>query len=297
MMTMKFNTPCPNIQLNNGNYIPQVGMGTMFLQHTDQFQEVVNNAIQAGYRLFDTAALYGNEEQLGLAFRENGIAREELFISSKLKNGHHKYDDALREFDKTIKRLQVDYLDMYLIHYPCPAHGLYTEAWKALEHLYKQGLVKNIGVSNFHKDHLEKVLEIAEIKPAVDQLECNPYLTIVPLRNYLKEQGIAMEAWFPLGGPPLKKPGTYDESVNLKADPRIVSLAEKYGKSPAQILLRWETQEGMIVIPKASSVEHMTQNMQIFDFNLSAEDMDAISAMNYDYHSAPTGDNCNEIWD
>ena len=289
---------CPYIKLNNGNEIPTIGMGTVLLGETEgEMQAAVDAAIEVGYRLFDTAALYGNEKRLGDSLKNNGISRDELFVSSKLKNGHHRYDDALKEFNKSISTLGVDYLDMYLIHYPCPEHGLYTEAWKALEHLYKEGYVRNIGVSNFNKSHLERLLSGCEIKPAVDQLECNPYLTIKPLRKYLNEQGIQMEAWFPLGGPPVKKEGTYDPNINLLADPVIVSIAEQYRRSAAQVVLRWEVQSGMVVIPKSSNPEHMKQNMDVFDFSLSDEDMCKIDDMNIDYHCAPDGDNCNEYWD
>ncbi len=234
---------------------------------------------------------------LGDAYDKNGIDRGELFISSKLKNGRHRYDDAIAECRKSLSDLRVDYLDMYLIHYPCPAHGLYTQAWKALETLYKDGLVRNIGLSNFHKPHIERILDICEIMPVVDQLECNPYLTIEPMRNYLKDVGIQMEAWFPLGGPPMKKPGEYDPTLKLREEPIILEIAEKYGRSTAQIVLRWEVQSGMVVIPKAANPEHMKQNMSLFDFELDAGDMRKINGLNRDYHAAPTGDNCNEIWD
>ncbi len=287
---------CPTIKLNNGNDIPAIGMGTMFLEHGGDLQTIINNAIACGYRLFDGAALYGNEKLLGEAYKNNGIAREELFISSKLKNGKHRYDDAIAECKKSISDLGVDYLDMYLIHYPCPEHGLYTEAWKALETLHKDGLVKNIGLSNFHQAHIEKILDMCEIKPVVDQLECNPYLTIEPMRTYLKKVDIQMEAWFPLGGPPMKKPGEYDPTLNLREEPIIAEISEKHTRSTAQVILRWESQSGMVVIPKAANPEHMKQNMSIFDFELTAEDILKIESLNRDYHAAPTGDNCNEIW-
>ena len=288
---------CPMIKLNNGNEIPTVGMGTMMLELSGELQPIIDNAISCGYRLFDGAALYGNEELLGAAYKKNGINREELFISSKLKNGRHRYDDAIAECKKSLKTLGVEYLDMYLIHYPCPEHDLYAEAWRALETLYKDGLVRNIGLSNFNRPHVERILDICEIKPVVDQLECNPYLTIEPLRAYLKENDIQMEAWFPLGGPPMKKPGSYDETLNLKGEPVLAELAQKYGKSVAQIILRWEVQSGMVVIPKAANLEHMKQNMDIFDFELEDGDMRRVESLNMDYHAAPTGDDCNEIWD
>jgi len=297
---------CPKAKLNNGNDMPVVGMGTMFLGMGGDMQEIIDNAIDCGYRLFDCAALYGNEAQLGEAFVNNGIDRGELFLSSKLKNGHHKYDDALSEFHKSIERLGVDYLDLYLIHYPCPEHGLYTEAWTALEYLYKQGYVKNIGVSNFHQSHLENILKMCEIKPVIDQLLCNPYMTIEPLRNYLKEQDIQAEAWSPLGGAPLppemmKTMPQEDRDkildVDLRTDPVLTAIAEKYGRTVTQIILRWDVQNGVIPIPKAGSFDHMKENISVFDFELTDEDVTRINALNINYHGAPDGDTCNEYWE
>lgn len=288
----------PTITLNNGNTMPMIGMGVVFLDEGGNIQETVNNAIEAGYRLFDNAAFYGNEEIIGQALKSNGIAREELFISTKLKNGHHQFDDACRECEKSMKRLGVDYLDLYLIHYPCPEHGLYTEAWKALEYLYKQGLVRNIGVSNFHQSHLEKILSDCEFPPVVDQLEFNPYLTIEPLRQYLRQYHIVPEAWFPLGGPPHRLDGKPNPYKNrLFKEPLLVKLAEKYGKSVAQIILRWETQQGVIPVPKTATLSHMIENISIFDFEMTAEELDLISGLNTDNRCGPSGDDCNEYWD
>jgi len=288
---------CPSIQLNNGNTLPALGLGTMFIDKVVDFDVVVRDALEAGFRLFDTAALYGNEKELGEAIRHAGIPRSEVFISSKLKNGHHAYEEALREFDKSLKALGFDYLDLYLIHYPCPAHGLYQEAWKALEHLYKEGYVKNIGVSNFHESHLDTLLAACEFKPVVDQLECNPYLTICQLREYLAQLDIVTEAWFPLGGPPNKPPGIGDPSKNLYAERVILDTARIHGKTPAQIILRWEVQSGMMAIPRSSSRAHMEDNLSVFDFTLSPEDVAAIEALDAGYHCAPTGDDCNEVWE
>lgn len=302
----------PKIKLNNGNEMPALGMGVVFLD-LGNTQETIDNAIAAGYRLFDNAAFYGNEEKIGQALKNNGIAREELFLSSKLKNGHHKYDEACRECEKSIKALGVDYLDLYLIHYPCPEHGLYTEAWKALEHMQKEGYVRNIGVSNFHQSHLERILDNCEIVPVVDQLEFNPYLTISPLREYLRKLNIVPEAWFPLGGPagppagmepPPGAPGPQAQGdgpnpfkANLFKEPAIVTLAEKYGKSTAQIVLRWETQCGVIPVPKAANPVHMAENISIFDFAMTDAELDTITALNKDNRCGPSGDNCNEYWD
>lgn len=286
----------PSVLLNNGNKMPAMGMGVVFLDSEGKTQETVDRAIECGYRLFDNAAFYGNEEAIGQALKNNGIPREELFISSKLKNGHHRYDDALYECEKSLKRLQVDYLDLYLIHFPCPEHGLYTEAWKALEHLYKEGVVRNIGVSNFHQSHLERIFDMCEFKPVVNQLECNPYLTIDPLRAFLREHDIVTEAWFPLGGPAVKLDGGFSDK-SLMSDPVILELAQKYNRSPAQIILRWEVQSGIIVIPKAANPVHMRENISIFDFELSLEDMSRVHGLNCDYRCGPSGDSCNEYWD
>lgn len=291
-------TNVPKINLNNGNTMPALGMGTVFLDQKGDIQKIIDTAIEAGYRLFDSAAFYGNEKVIGQALKNNGIDRQELFISTKLKCGHHKYEDALSEFNLSMKNLGVDYLDLYLIHYPCPAHGLYTEAWKALEHLYKEGYVCNIGVSNFHRDHLEKIFSMCEVGPVIDQLECNPYLTIESLRQYLKEQNIVPEAWFPLGGPEKRldgKSNPYKEKI-LK-EPVFIQLSEKYEKTVAQIILRWEVQNGIIPVPKAATEIHILENIDIFDFSLTNEEMEMISSLNTDNRCGPSGDDVNEYWD
>jgi len=288
---------CPKIKLNNGNEIPALGMGTMFLETSGNLQEIINNAIDAGYRLFDCAALYGNEELIGDAFRQNGIAREELFISSKLKNGHHRYDDAISECAKTMKALKTDYLDLYLIHYPCPAHGLYLEAWKALEHLYEEGYVKNIGLSNFHQNHIEDILSVCEIKPVIDQLECNPYVTIEPLRKWLTSQGIQTEAWFPIGGPSAFPNGMENPAKILREEQVIRDIAAAHNRSATQIILRWEIQSGIIPVPKAASRIHMEENMAAFEFELTNSEMNQISGLNKGFHAGPTGDENNEVWE
>lgn len=287
----------PLVALNNGNHMPAIGMGVVFLDADGNIQDTIDTAIEAGFRLFDNAAFYGNETVIGQALKNNGISRDQLFISTKLKNGHHKYDDALYECDKSLKALQVDYLDLYLIHFPCPEHGLYTEAWKALEHLYKEGVARNIGVSNFHRAHLERIFDMCEFKPVVDQLECNPYLSIDPLRKYLRQHDIIPEAWFPLGGPAVKLDGGAAAGRVLLKDPVILDMAKKYGRSAAQITLRWASQSGIITIPKAANPLHMRENINIFDFALSEEDIRRIDGLNANYRLGPSGDNCNEYWD
>ena len=192
--------PAPTLTLNNGAQIPMLGMGTVFLDAGGDLQKTVDAAIEAGYRLFDCAAFYGNEEAVGAALKNNGIPRRELFISTKLKNGHHRFDDACRECEKSMRRLGVDYLDMYLIHFPCPEHGLYTEAWKALEHLHKEALCGLSGCrtsTGAYRADSRRLRNRARHQPA----EFHPYLTIEPLGAYMEKHGIVTEAWFPLGGP------------------------------------------------------------------------------------------------
>lgn len=285
---------CPWITLNNGVKMPQLGLGVVFLEDGEMMQTAVDSAIDAGYRLFDNAASYGNEAAVGNAIKNNGIKREEVFISTKLRNSKHKYDDALFECDKSMKNLGVDYLDLYLIHFPCPGYDLYCEAWKALEHLYKEGMVRAIGVSNFHGSHLEKIFGMCEIPPTVNQLECNPYLQIAPLREYCQDHNIWPEAWFPLGGPAdMPRDETTAGKVLLK-DPVINELAEKYGRSPAQIVLRWETQSGIIVIPKSRNPGRIKENISIFDFDLSGEDMRRVDALDCGFRLGADPDLCND---
>jgi len=274
--------------------MPVLGLGMMF--QDDGLNAAVQTALDAGYRLFDNAPLYGNEAACGEALRRSGVARGELFISSKLRNACHRYEDALREFDLSLKRFQTDYLDLYLIHWPCPGLDLYTEAWRALEHLYDAGLVRAIGLSNFHAPHIARILGMCRIPPAVNQLECNPYHSIAPLRAYCHDHGILTEAWFPLGGPAVLPSGEPAPGRPLLGDGRLGALAQRYGKSPAQIALRWEIQSGMIAIPKSGRPERIRENADIFDFSLSEADTKAIDAMNCNRRVGPDPDTYNGMF-
>lgn len=285
---------CPRVELNNGVKMPQLGLGVVMLEDGEMMQTAVDAAIDAGYRLFDNAAFYGNESAVGNAIKRNGIDRKELFISTKLRNSRHKYDDALFECEKSMKTLGVDYLDLYLIHWPCPGYDMYCEAWKALEYLYRQGAVRAIGVSNFHQPHLEKLLGMCEIIPVVNQLECNPYLSIAPLREYCHNQKIWPEAWFPLGGPAVKLKGDTNKDKMLLNDTVICGLAQKYSRSPAQIVLRWETQSDIIVIPKSQNPGRIKENISVFDFRLADEDMALINSLDCGYRAGPDPDTCND---
>lgn len=284
----------PRTVLNNGVQMPVLGLGMML--QGEGVENAVRAALDAGYRLFDNAALYGNEAACGEALRRSGVPRRELFISSKLRNACHRYEDALSEFDKSLKRFQTEYLDLYLIHWPCPEVGLYTEAWRALERLYDEGLVRAIGLSNFHAPEIERVLGVCHTPPAVNQLECNPYHSIVPLRAYCRDRGIRTEAWFPLGGPAVLPAGEPAPGRPLLLDERLGALARRYGKSPAQIVLRWEIQKGMIAIPKSGRPERIRENADIFDFALSETDLASIDAMNFNRRVGPDPDTYNGMF-
>jgi diketogulonate reductase-like aldo/keto reductase len=285
---------CPWITLQNGVKMPKIGFGLALIEKGRVMRDVVDTAIEAGYRLFDNAPIYGNEDAFGEALRNNGVKREEVFISSKLRNSQHRYEDALKAFDSSRKALGVDYLDMYMIHFPCPEYDLYCEAWRALEHLYQEGSVRAIGVSNFHVTHLEKIFSVCEIQPAVNELECNPYLSIAPLREYCRARNIWPEAWFPLGGPAVTLSGKATPGKRLLEDELLISLGEKYGKSTAQIVLRWHCQSDIIAIPKSAKPHRIRENIDIFDFELSDEDMAAIDALNCDRRVGSNPDICND---
>jgi diketogulonate reductase-like aldo/keto reductase len=256
----------PTITLNNGVTIPQLGFG-VFLVPDEVTAAAVGDALAAGYRSIDTAALYRNERSVGKAIADSGIPRDELFVTTKLWNNNHAYDAALRAFDASLSRLGLDYVDLYLIHWPAPAQDRYVEAWTALEKLLADGRTRAIGVSNFHPAHLRRLLDSASVVPAVNQIELHPNLQQRELRELHSELGIATEAWSPLarGG--------------LLADPTVTAVAERHGRSPAQVILRWHLQLGNIVIPKSVTPERIRENIEIFDFALDDEDMAAIGTL------------------
>jgi 2,5-diketo-D-gluconate reductase A len=272
----------PAIQLHNGVEIPQFGLGVWQVHEGSEVQRAVTAALDAGYRLIDTAAIYGNEEGVGEAIKSSGVPREEIFVTSKLWNDSHDYDAALQAFDDSLQRLGMDYLDLYLIHWPLPMQGKYTEAWRALEKLYADGKVKAIGVSNFKPAHLETLLKTSTITPMVNQIELHPKMQQLETRAFCTEHSIAVESYSPLmqGG----------EVLN---DPVIVQLAAMHKKTPAQVVLRWHIQSGLIVIPKSVTPERIVENIDIFDFELSAEDMQLIAGLNADQRVAPDPDKAN----
>lgn len=254
------------ITLHNGVKMPQLGFGVFKVKNGSETVESVKKAIEVGYRAIDTAAIYENEEGVGQAIRECEIPREELFITSKVWNTEQGYETTLQAFDDSLKRLGLEYLDLYLIHWP--GKDKYLETWKALEKLYNEGKVKSIGVSNFHVHHLEKLLANSEIKPVVNQIELHPLLTQVEIREYCEKHDIKVEAWSPLG------------RGSLIEEPTINHIAKKHGKSSAQVLIRWHLQHEIVVIPKSITPSRIEENAQVFDFSLSLNEMNQIDALN-----------------
>jgi 2,5-diketo-D-gluconate reductase A len=272
-------TAVPDITLNNHQKIPQLGFG-VFLVRPQDTVAAVSTALQVGYRHIDTAEMYGNEQEVGEAIRRSGLDRHEVYVTSKLSNDAHRPDDARRAFDESLKTLGFDYLDLFLIHWPLPTRygGDYVSTWKALEEFYREGRARSIGVSNFQARHLRRLHGESEIIPAVDQIEVNPYLTQDELRGFCAEHQIAVEAWSPLG------------RGHVLTDPTIVAIARRAAKTPAQVVLRWHLQRGDIVFPKSITPDRIRENIDIFDFGLSAEEVEAISALNRNERTGPDPD-------
>jgi diketogulonate reductase-like aldo/keto reductase len=256
------------VTLNNGVAIPQVGLGVFQAQEGSEVEQAVSAALEVGYRLIDTAAIYGNEAGVGKAIKASGLPREEIFITTKLWNAHHAYEDALHAFDESLEKLDCGYVDLYLIHWPLPMEGKFTEAWKALEQIYDSKRARAIGVSNFKPHHLEELRKASATVPTVNQIELHPLLQQQATRAYCVEHGIAVESYSPL----MQAGEALEHRV-------IADLAQKYGKTPAQVILRWHVQSGFIVIPKSVKPERIQENIALFDFELSEHDMHAIEGM------------------
>ncbi|MDQ3856039.1 MAG: aldo/keto reductase [Chloroflexota bacterium] len=261
-------TTVPTVTLNNGVDIPQIGLGVFQTREGSEVELAVSSALEAGYRLIDTAAAYGNEVGVGRAIKASGLPREEVFITTKLWNAYHAYDDALRAFDESLRKLDCGYIDLYLIHWPLPMEGKFPDAWRALEKLYEDGRVRSIGVSNFKPHHLETLRETARTVPAVNQIELHPLLQQRETRTYCAEHRIAIESYSPL----MQAGEAFEDQV-------ISALAHKYGKTPAQVILRWHLQCGFIVIPKSVRPERIRENLELFDFHLSDEEMGQIEGL------------------
>ena len=264
----------PNIVLNNGVRMPQLGFGVFQIPDAET-TEAVAAALAAGYRSIDTAAIYGNETGTGRALAESGIAREDLFITSKLWIDDLGYEPALAAFDASLAKLGLDYLDLYLIHWPAPASDRYADSWLALEKLLADGRVRAIGVSNFGPGHLQRLIDLGGTVPAINQVELHPALQQHAVTVFNAAQGIATEAWSPLA------------QGALLADPAIREIAARHGKTPAQIILRWHLQQGRIVIPKSVAPARIRENLEVFGFELSAGELAAVNALERNGRTGP----------
>ncbi len=258
----------PTIELNDGVGIPQLGFG-VFQIKPEETAAAVKTALEIGYRHIDTAEMYGNEKEVGQGIRAAGVDRADVFITSKLNNGFHKPDDARRAFDRTLKALESDYVDLFLIHWPLPTlyDGDFVSTWKVLEEFARDGRARSIGVSNFQVVHLDRLAAETDTVPSVNQIEVHPYFGNEQVRAYGRDHGIATEAWSPIA------------QGKVLDDPVINRVADARGKSAAQVVLRWHIQRGDIVFPKSVTPERVKANFELFDFELDDSDMDAISAL------------------
>lgn len=258
-------------ELNNGVKIPIFGLGTYLNNNGRQTIDSILYALEIGYRHIDTAAMYENEKEIGEAVRKSGILREEIFVTTKLWNSDHGYENTIKAFRRSLKLLGLSYIDLYLIHWP--VENVRLESWRALEKLYNDGLCKSIGVSNFMERHLEELLNNSSVIPAVDQVEFSPFLYLKELQNHCESKGVALESYSPL---------TKGHKLN---NPRLIEIARSYKKSTSQILIRWCLQKGIIVIPKSSQKNHIKENIDVFDFNISEADMNKLDNLNENYRS------------
>ena len=272
----------PTLALNNGQAIPQLGFGVFQIDPADTRRATLA-ALEVGYRHIDTAEMYGNEQGVGEAVRESGLDRSEVFVTSKLNNGFHKRADALAAFDTSLSTLGLDYLDLFLIHWPLPAVGDFVETWKALEEMHASGRVKTIGVSNFQQHHLQRLFDETGTVPAVNQIEVHPYLTQDDLRAFNTAHGIVTEAWSPIA------------QGKVLGDPVITAIADRVGRSAAQVTLRWHLQRGDVVFPKSVTRSRVEENFALFDFEITADDVAAITALNRDERTGPNPDEFNYI--
>lgn len=272
----------PTFTLNNGVDMPRLGFG-VFQIPPDETATAVTTALDSGYRLIDTAAGYSNEEGVGAAIKASDVPRADIFVTTKLANADHGYDAALKAFDTSMSLLGLDTIDLYLVHWPLPAHDLYVETWKALEKIYADGRARSIGVSNFTVEHLTRLLDETDVVPVANQVELHPYLPQPELRRFHADHDIATEAWSPLG-----------QGKTLLNEPAVTALAESQQRTPAQVVLRWHLQLGNIVIPKSVTPERIRQNFEVLDFELSDADMATLDDLATGERMGPDPDTFND---
>ncbi|PIC67349.1 aldo/keto reductase [Sporosarcina sp. P21c] len=256
------------IILSNGVQMPQFGLGTYKMTEPEQTMQAVEKAVSLGYRAIDTASIYDNEQAVGEAIRHTGLAREDFFVTSKVWNDHQGYDETLRAFERTLTRLDMNYLDLYLTHWPVASS--YVDTYRAIERLYDERLIRSTGVSNHHESHLQEIFTIANIRPMVNQIELHPRLTQEPLRLFCREHQIAVTSWSPLA------------RGQILEDATLTAIAAQHGKTVAQVVIRWHLQNGLIVIPKSVSFDRIQENSEVADFELTLSDMAIIDALNRD---------------
>ncbi|WP_308216634.1 aldo/keto reductase [Pseudalkalibacillus decolorationis] len=263
------------VTLNNGLKMPQLGFGVWQVEEEDAIS-VVKKALEVGYRSIDTAAIYGNERGVGEALKQSSVPRDELFITTKVWNTDQGYENTLKAFDESLEKLGLDYVDLYLVHWPTPEYDEYVETYKALEKLYHDGRVKAIGVCNFDQDHLQRLLDECEITPVLNQIECHPFLAQQELKHFGGKNDIYVEAWSPLmqGGEVLKN----DD---------IQAIAKDHGKTPAQVIIRWHLQNETIVIPKSVTPSRIEENFDVFDFELNQKEMEKIDSLDRNERKGP----------
>ena len=259
----------PYVTLNDGSVMPQLGLGVWKASDGAEVENAVKTAIETGYRLIDTAMVYQNETGVGKAIRDSGVARKELFITTKLWNSDQGSGNVRPALEASLRRLGLEYVDLYLIHWPMPGVGKFVETWKEFEILQQEGLVRSIGVSNFRVEDLEELKKHSSVVPSVNQIELHPYLPQLELRNYASEHGIYTESWSPIGG----------TKANLLDEPVLEELSMRYAKSPAQIVIRWHIENGLIVIPKSVHEARIKENFDVFDFHLSQDDIGQINSL------------------
>ena len=271
------NSSVPKMTLSDGTTIPQLGFGVWQVPPGDA-ATVVGEAFKAGYRHIDTAQMYENEAGVGEAFHASGLARDEVFITTKLNNSNHGQDAAIASLEESLKKLQLDYVDLFLIHWPQPKKDRYVEAWEGLIELQRRGLTRSIGVSNFQESHIERIVAATGVTPTVDQIELHPRLTQEPLVAFNRAHQIAVESWSPLA------------SGQILDEPALVEIAEVHGKSVAQVVIRWHLQLGYIVIPKSVTPARIASNFDVFDFELSDDELAAVSALGSESRTGPNPD-------
>lgn len=256
----------PTLTLNDGHPIPQLGLGVWQVPDADAVQ-AVTEALTVGYRSVDTAAIYGNEAGVGQAIRDSGVPRGEIYVTTKVWNSDQGYDETQRALDVSLQKLGLDYVDLYLIHWPSPAQDKYLDTWRALVAIRESGRARSIGVSNFHRPHLQRVIDETGVVPAVNQIELHPFFQQHDLRAFHAQHGIATESWSPLA------------QGRIVDDAVIAEIARKHGKSAAQVVIRWHLDSGLVVIPKSVTPSRIRENAEVFDFRLDAEDMAKLAAL------------------